>query len=384
MVDVRTSAWAVGLLLVFSSALTGCTPAPSSSITVMTRNLYLGADITRPVRAAQGLKGVEALLALGHANHELRAVIDETDFGVRSRLLAGEIADARPDLIGLQEVALWRQGPMQLDHLGRLDATEVDEDFLALLLAQLGERQVSYRVVQEQTESDVEAPAFTGDPLAGSAGSARDVRLTIRDVILVRDDSAASVRASGSGQYAQRLDLPLGGVPFSFIRGYAWADVTVRSVRFRFLTTHLESQSAEVGLAQARELLSGPVADRQQTTVLVCDCNSDPSTTVAQPGQSVPDAATYELLTGRGTFQDQWLEQGEGPGLTGVLSEQLTDEDAAALTRRLDLVLARAGDDGAVTAVRGDVTSNTPSARDPATGLWPSDHAGVVFQLQIR
>ena len=77
------------------------------------------------------------MLALGQANHELREIVDRTDFPTRSRLLAAEIAAARPDLIALQEVALWRQGPIELDQLGRPNATDVDYDFLATLLADL-------------------------------------------------------------------------------------------------------------------------------------------------------------------------------------------------------------------------------------------------------
>ena len=48
----------------------------------MTRNLYLGADINRPLRAAQGRTG-RALLALGHANHELSEIVQRTNFGVQ-------------------------------------------------------------------------------------------------------------------------------------------------------------------------------------------------------------------------------------------------------------------------------------------------------------
>ena len=72
----------------------------------MTRNLYLGADINRPLRAVEGRTGRDALLALGHANHELREFVERTNFDARSELLADEIAAARPDLMGLQEVAL--------------------------------------------------------------------------------------------------------------------------------------------------------------------------------------------------------------------------------------------------------------------------------------
>jgi endonuclease/exonuclease/phosphatase family metal-dependent hydrolase len=382
-VGSRVRALAVVLLLL-AGTVTGCTPAAASPITVMTRNLYLGADILRPVRAARGLTGTEALLALGHANHELRTVVDQTDFGVRGRLLAAEIATARPDLVGLQEVALWRHGPLQLDHLGRLDASEVDQDFLTILLADLTARGVGYRVVQAQPESDVEAPAFTGNPLTGETGSARDIRLTMRDVILVRDDSSATVQGSGSGQFAARFDLPLGGVPFPFRRGYAWVDVTVGAAQLRFVSTHLESESADLALAQARELLAGPAADTQSTTVLVCDCNADPATTAPQPGQSAADSAVYELLTGRGAFQDLGRAEGGDPSPTALFSEGLKDRNAAGLNRRLDLVLARPGHARAVEPVRSEVVGNKVVDRDPATGLWPSDHAGVVAELRVR
>lgn len=371
--------------LLTSAVLPGCAASNPTPVTVMTRNLYLGGDITRPVRAATGLTGRPALLALGHANHELRFIVDVTDFATRSRLLAAEIAGARPDLIGLQEVALWRHGPLQLDRLGQVDATEVDQDFLATLLADLAARQTSYEVVRVQPESDVEAPAFTGDPLAGTGGSAQDVRLTIRDVILVRADAGVRIDQTGSGQYAHRLDVQLGGIGFSFVRGYAWADVSVGAARLRFITTHLESQSADLALAQAQELRSGPAASTPQPIVLVGDANSDPADTAVRPGERVASAAAYALLTAGGGFADQWLRAPDRtePGFTAVLGERVDDPTAAGLDRRLDLVLARGTGSDPVLAARTGVVGDEPSDRDPATGRWPSDHAGVVVELRI-
>ena len=130
------------------------------TITVMTRNLYLGADVNRVVEAVGGLQGEEGLVVLGQATRELREIVDRTDFGIRSRLLAAEIAAARPDVVGLQEVALWRQGPMELVFAGRADAAEVDEDFLETLQSELLRRGLGYDVVQVQETTDVEAPPF--------------------------------------------------------------------------------------------------------------------------------------------------------------------------------------------------------------------------------
>ena len=354
------------------------------TLTVMTRNLYLGGDINRPIRAALNRTGPDGVLALGHANHELRDIVRRTDFTMRSRLLAEEIAAARPDLVGLQEVALWRHGPIQLEQIGRTDATEIDYDFLATLLTDLAARGASYETVQVQQESDVEAPAFTGNPFTGTAGAAEDVRLTDRDVILMRSGAGIHVEGSGGGHFGQRLEVRLGDTTFGFIRGYAWADVAVGSAKIRFVTTHLESQSAQLARAQAEELLSGPAGNASLSTVIVCDCNSNPASPAARSAVPIGSGAAYRLITdGRG-FTDLWLQQAgaAGPGNTAALSE-LVNNETARFNRRIDLVLAKPAPQVQIVANRAEVTGDELGDRDPVGKLWPSDHAGVVVELQI-
>ena len=354
------------------------------TVTVMTRNIYLGGNINRPLRAALDRNGRVGVLALGHANHRLREVVTRTDFATRSRLLADEIAAARPDLIGLQEVALWRHGPMQLDQLDRPNSTQVDYDFLAILLADLANRGVSYEIVRIQQESDVEAPAFTGNPYAGTAGSAQDVRLTDRDVILVRSGSGLRIEGTGGGQFRERFEVELGGTTFDFVRGYTWADIAVGSARVRVVNTHLESQSSQLARAQAEELLNGPAGDPSLSTVILCDCNSNPASIAARSRLPIGSGAAYRLITDGHGFTDLWLQQPDhdGPGNTAWLSEFVNDE-APDFERRIDLVLARPTSPGQIVANRAEVTGDELSNRDPVSNLWPSDHAGVVIELRI-
>ena len=80
----------------------------NNNVTVMTRNLYLGADLTPAL--TEGLK----LGTPGHQDSFADAVgtvidnVNATDFGRRSTSLSKEISKNRPDLVGLQEAALWR------------------------------------------------------------------------------------------------------------------------------------------------------------------------------------------------------------------------------------------------------------------------------------
>jgi endonuclease/exonuclease/phosphatase family metal-dependent hydrolase len=356
----------------------------SPPVTVMTRNIYLGGSINRPIRAALDHTGREAMLALGHANHRLRGVVRRTDFTTRSKLLAEEIAATRPDLIGLQEVALWRHGPMQLDQVGRPDATQVDYDFLDMLLTDLASRGVRYEIVHIQSLSDVEAPAFTGDPFAGTAGSAQDIRLTDRDVILVRSEAGLRIEGSGGGEFSQHLDVKLANSTFRFVRGYGWVDVAVGSARMRFVNTHLESQSSQLARAQAEELLEVAAGNTSLPTVIACDCNSNPASPAARSALPIGSGAAYRLLTDGHGFTDLWLQQPDrdGQGDTAWLSELVNDETAD-FERRIDLVLARSAQPGQIVANRVEVTGDEMSDRDPVTDLWPSDHAGVVVELRI-
>ena len=96
-----------GLAVATAVPATAAPPAPPGKpLTVMTRNIYLGGDINRPLRATAGKTGAAALVAFGNSNDELRAVVDRTAFPVRSKLLAAEIARQQPDVVGLQEVAM--------------------------------------------------------------------------------------------------------------------------------------------------------------------------------------------------------------------------------------------------------------------------------------
>ena len=70
-------------------------------VKVMTRNVFLGADLTPGLEAGSIGEFVDA-------NGGILREVTETDFPRRSKALANEIRDKAPDVVGLQEVAWWR------------------------------------------------------------------------------------------------------------------------------------------------------------------------------------------------------------------------------------------------------------------------------------
>jgi endonuclease/exonuclease/phosphatase family metal-dependent hydrolase len=152
----------------------------------------------------------------------------------------------------------------------------------------------------------------------------------------------------------------------SIPRGWISVDATLKGKTFRFLTTHLESNSSTVRAAQGNELLQVP-ANTSHPVVFAGDFNSD-----TDSGDQ-----TYLNLIAAG-FVDAWSVTNPGdPGYTGPL--HLEDPYAASTPSvRIDLVLLLNN----VRALDTELVGNEPGDLTPS-GLWPSDHAGVVATVRM-
>jgi endonuclease/exonuclease/phosphatase family metal-dependent hydrolase len=386
MLGVLVAAVSAALMAVTSSADAGVghsTP-PGKPVTVMTRNLYLGADLNPPIRAAlaQPAGSFAQLVALANGTHAVRDIVDQTNFPVRARLLAREVVATKPDLVALQEVALWRHGPLELNQIAVANAATVDIDFLQILMDELAAQGASYTVVKVQQEADVEAPSFVGTNPFSPTADASDIRLTMRDAILMKVDPGLTALDSGSANYATRFTVGIGQLSYTFLRGYVWVDVRVGAETLRFIDTHLEAEFSVYALGQANELLAGPAATNR-SVVIACDCNSDPLNDSGKPPlDPTPHSAPYNLIVAHG-FTDQWLTFAPAEeGWTSGLSELVNDTSADGFDHRIDMIFARTAGGQVAGVDKGQVTGDEVSDRDPATGLWPSDHAGVVLRLR--
>ncbi|MCC7137353.1 MAG: endonuclease/exonuclease/phosphatase family protein [Planctomycetes bacterium] len=354
-------AWLGFALAVVAAGLPGCGGGGASrdprELRVMTRNLYLGAELGPVIEAVAGGDPDGIVLATSEAF----AAVVATDFPTRAEAIADEIVAASPDVVGLQEAALWRvQSPSDTLDPSPTSATDVAYDFVALLLDALARRGLDFVVVAEAVEADVELPALD------ESMSLMDVRFTDRDVLLARGDLVANgaVYGGSSGLFDTFLDLG-GGLVVP--RGWVAADVRVAGRTVRVVSTHLEDASEDLQRAQATELLAGPLAG-DGMAVLLGDLNSD--------ANALPPGATYLDVTAAG-FIDAWLAAGHGAGTGATWGHDaaLTDPDAS-LSQRLDLVLVR----GALSVRSADVHGDDPG--DMQGGLWPSDHAGLSVVLR--
>src|SRR5262249_32632926 len=146
--------------------------------------------------------------------------VTANDFPVRAKGLAQEILKKRPDMVGLQEVALWRTGPPSLEPLlggSPPTAATVRYDYLQLLLEQLNKGKKRYRVAAANDEFDFEAPGdengVPGDgPNKLTPNAEINGRLTMRDVILVKAGKSVKVSNARTGHFSNLLVVELQGV----------------------------------------------------------------------------------------------------------------------------------------------------------------------------
>ena len=339
------------------------TPPGARDITIFDQNLYVGSEFT-PILALDPTDP-DYLRNLLMSVAEVYQTIVASDFPKRAQAVAREIAVTRPDLVALQEVSLIRsQVPGDLLLGGTTPASDVQLDYLAILLANLNRHGVHYVAVAIVTNLDMELPMPTADPTVFA-----DVRLTDHDVILARADLPPGHLRVGHPQAGNfQTALPLPNLGASIPRGWCAVDVTTRGRTLRFINAHLEENiAAPIQAAQAQELLAGP-ANTPLPVIMTGDFNSD--------AYGNDGTTTYGLLTQ--TLTDTWsVVHPRSPGLTWGHDPLLADPTVE-FVWRLDLVLFRGSQFQALGMWR---MSPQFQATPP---LWPSDHAGVLARLRIR
>jgi len=385
----------VALCIVFVCGGSVGASEPAAVINVMTRNQYLGADLTPVILAQTPQQFVAAATA---ALKQIAA----NDFPRRARALALEVFFTRPDVIGLQEVFDFtlngrNAGPPFVNHLqATLDA-----------LSALGLHYVAAGTVEHL---DVTLPLdVNGD------GTTEIVRILDRDVILVKAGVPyANLRGSfltgglcgvpianpaplppfpASLQSKPSQDgctytiigvvnTPVG--PITVERGFLGVDVSVGGTSYRIVNTHLEviqpdptnPNSAIIQFLQSIELAGTLQATTPAGRRLIAlgDYNSSP---LNKPiGSIVPP---YQVMAGSG-FADAWNTNAlaflDRDGFTCCEQADLANKRSL-LSERIDLLFVRAAEPFLPAAI---VTGRIPlSLFKPPN--WASDHGGVFGKL---
>jgi endonuclease/exonuclease/phosphatase family metal-dependent hydrolase len=378
----RSFAPALALLLIAGLLLPGAALAKQKDdhsdngkgkvVNVMTRNLYLGADLTPAILA----KTLPEFVA---ANGQILREVTANNFPVRAKGLADEILEAKPDLVGLQEVALWRTGAVNFDVLTKgPSATTVRYDYLQELMTELNRGPDRYEIVVVQDEFDLEAPGDEdGNPATGPFGADINGRLTMRDVILARRGAGVQTANEQSANFKTLLPVPILGQPLPIKRGWTAVDAKVRgSGWFRFVNTHLEAFDPaalvpSIRSLQARELVApGGPATGDLPVVLVGDLNSDDDT--VSPG----DQQAYRALLEAG-----FVERSTDDPLSCCLDSSLLavgkGGSEADFDHQVDHIMTN--DPALITLQDSEV-----SGIQPVNGFWNSDHAGVFSALRYH
>jgi endonuclease/exonuclease/phosphatase family metal-dependent hydrolase len=321
-----------------------------AAVTVMTRNLYLGANID-----ALLAPGADPAVVLPAALTQLQ----HTDFPARAQYLAAEIAQHHPHAVGLQEVTHYRfdftgGGSQELDFL----------DILQLYLAGMG---AQYDVAVRQNNVTLTIPL-------GGAGGLDAVTYTDGEAILVRHDVTWS--APAAGHYPTQVELSVAGFTFDNLRGWNAVTIDVNGSSYRFVNTHLEIQMFRpVQEAQAAELVQ-LLQDESLPVVLVGDFNS--AANASAPTESKTDS--YHILRNAG-YQDIELREPHSATMLTCCNADDLSNPTPSFEQRLDLVLARFGPAGFSGQSSVELVGTDDRFLDGSYYLWPSDHAGGVANL---
>ena len=386
----------VSFLVALMLAPASVARAESPQVTVMTRNLYLGADV--------GV-AMELIPNLSAAAQFMWDQVKATDFNKRAPKLAAEVIAERPDVIGIQEATIWYCKKSAWSK--RTEVFNFTEQFLAAIKAQGQDYVLASKdgVTALNTGYSIAAIPFvtmvndpeTFQPLFGQDKAA--CGFEIADALVIRGDLSGKVLAVGNTEYEASYTV----VPtiMTIYRGYSWADIKIGNTPVRFVTTHLESLWDENKVPNAAKQAQQLITDLKETRnpiVIMGDFNSDPRdprisddpNVGGQPAasKSCPaggsECSAYRLMFEAG-FKDVGPDSLDPRNNTWGMNALLTGPDPdrlkysqqlgnfAGYSDRLDYVFVK---NGAVPLVSRIIGATPPNNLN-------SDHAGVVSLISI-
>ena len=360
-------------------------------IKVMSRNIYLGADIFPVLAAAQNPDPIAVPLAVS----EVFQTVHATNFPERAQALADEIERHKPDVIGLQEVSTWRtQIPGDFLIGNPTQASDVAYDFLDILMAALDARNLNYLVAVSVDNADLELPMIAGMQADGMTPIFGDLRLSDRDVILVKDSRKISFSNTYANNFTVNGITSVGGTNIEFTRGYTLADINVRGSEYRFVNTHLETGGSEPYISlqavQMNELMQVIEATTMPDTpvILLGDFNSSPNelpftSTSGIPGlDGLPLVPPYLQAVYSG-YADLWLSKPKArDGFTCCFDAAVSDDELQ-LYERIDHIFFHPKDRDIKKLKIKRVGQSNADMTD-VSGLYPSDHAGLFAKIKLE
>ena len=368
-------------------------------VRVMTRNLYLGADLGPGLDAAN-------LAELSQGAGKILRDVDKNDFKLRAKQLAKEIRSANPDLVGLQEVALWRTIKPPNVYLPGGDppkAETVRYDFLRLLLKNLK----GYKKVVVENEFDFETPTDVDDDdstcfegnWTGALGPNNQCgvfpgadltgRLTMRDVIIAKKKVKTS---SNDKANFDNLYTPLvaGVTPLPVTRG--WTATTAKvpgSKPFRFVNTHFEAfgNPEEAKCEQAKELYPEAIAGNSLPVILAGDLNSDDDTVDGDPATPELDGTGWDRCAYNYLKSEGLSSLTRGTDNTccyqgSVLAPKKVSVYRKEFDHQVDHLMTNSA--AKVVRVGKSKATGTRPFRKKGTPAWGSDHQGVAQAVKIK
>jgi hypothetical protein len=384
------------ILVALILAPTSSAQADTPQITVMTRNLYLGADV--------GV-AMELIPNLPAAAQFMWDQVKATDFSKRAPKLAAEVIAARPDVIGIQEATIWFCKKNLWSK--RTEVFNFTEQFLRATKAQGQEYVLATKDGKTALNNGFSIGAVpyltmvndpeTFQPLFGQDKAA--CGFEIADALAIRSNLSDKVLAVGNSEYETTYTI----VPtiMTVYRGYTWADIQIGNTPVRFVTTHLESLWDKNEIPNAAKQAQQLIADLKNTKnpiVIMGDFNSDPrdprikddpnaggqptASTTCPGGTAICNA--YLLMSEAG-FKDVGPKALDPINNTWGMNALLTGPDPirlkysqkmgnfAGYSDRLDYIFVRNGAVPMASQLIGALPPNNLN----------SDHAGVVSLIRI-